>query len=104
MGVRKPGKRKVQFTDGEKRPPFGGTKAFLEENERIATLLNRIAALETTIAGYSRGDELSFLGERARGLVDLLSRTGLYGATPREVVTEIVHATLRSRDVMADAS
>jgi hypothetical protein len=95
MGVRKKAKRKLQFIDGEKRPPFGASDAQLDENKRVATLMNRIAELELTIAGYSRGDELAFLSPQARKRLTLLTRSGFYGSSDRETAAQLLNAALR---------
>lgn len=96
MGVRKKAKRKLQFIDGEKRPPFGATLAEQKRNGQAANLMNRIAELETTIAAYSRGDELAFLSPQARERLTLLTRSGWYGTSDSETAAQLLNAALRN--------
>lgn len=90
---------RLQFFDGEKRPPFGITAGDQKRNDQAANLMNRIAELEATIAGYSRGDELAFLSKQARERLAYLTQSGLYGTSDRETATQLLNAALRAPDL-----
>jgi len=97
-GRKKAAKRsrpKLQFFDGEKRPPFGITTKQQSHNDQVAALTNRIAELEEVIAGYSRGDSLADLSPWHRSRLTMLTETRLFGSCDLETAHELFHEALR---------